>query len=276
MRPLRALPAEAARSLALLFTDIDGTITDADGRVPARVFTVLEACRAAGLAVVPVTGRPAGWCDLIARTWPVDGVIGENGGLFFRRLPGIGKGLDARMERVFAQDPAERARNRQVLEGLAMDVLMRWPGVALASDQPYRAFDLAIDFCEDVPRQPESTIDGIVAFLEGAGCRVKVSDIHVNAWFGDFDKASMCRRVGRDVFGLDLLGVHAHRAAYFGDSPNDAPLFAAFPVAVGVANVVDLAHRIDPLPAWVTDGRGCDGFVEGVTHLLALRATARA
>ncbi len=270
MRPVRDLTAAQARGVRVLFTDIDGTVTDEAGRIPAPVFTTLEAAQDAGLTVIPVTGRPAGWCDMIARTWPVAGVVGEHGGLFFRRGAGAGKGPDARMERIYAQGEATRVANRERLSRLAGEVLAAFPGAALASDQQYRAFDIAVDFCEDVPRLPEATITGIVSFLEDAGCHVKVSDIHVNAWFGEFDKASMCRRVG-ELFGLDLLGEDTGAAVYFGDSPNDAPLFAAFPLAIGVANVAALAHRMTKLPAFVTDGRGYEGFVEGVTHLLSLR-----
>ncbi|MCO4773026.1 MAG: HAD family phosphatase [Deltaproteobacteria bacterium] len=270
MRPIADLSAAQARGVELLFSDIDGTITDEAGRIPAQVFAILEEARDAGLTVIPVTGRPAGWCDMIARTWPVAGVVGENGGLFFRRGTGASKGPDARMERIYTQDAPTRVANRVRLTELTSKVLSAFPGAALASDQSYREFDIAVDFCEDVPRLPESDIDGIVRLLEEAGCHVKVSDIHVNAWFGEFDKASMCRRVG-ELLGLDLLGAHKERAVYFGDSPNDAPLFAAFPLAIGVANVAELAHRMETLPAFVTEGRGSDGFVQGVRRLLDLR-----
>lgn len=271
MRGIDELTAADAQGLRLLFTDIDGTVTDESGRIPARVFTALEAARDAGLEVIPVTGRPAGWCDLIARTWPVAGVVGENGGLWFRRRQEADRGAGARMERIYAQDEETRATNRERLLAVAEAVLREVPGAALASDQAYREFDVAVDFCEDVEHLGEDAIDAIVARFEGAGCHVKVSDIHVNAWYGAFDKASMCKRVGEEGYGLDLFGADGGAAVYFGDSPNDAPLFAAFPLAVGVANVRALAHRIEHLPAYVTAGRGCDGFVEGVERLLALR-----
>lgn len=271
MKPISQLTADEALEVAVVFTDIDGTITDEAGRIPARVFSALESVRSAGLALIPVTGRPSGWCDLIARTWPVDGVVGENGGLFFRRLGASTKGPGARMVRSWAQDSETRRINRERLSEVCLRVLERFPGAALASDQAYREFDIAVDFCEDVPRLPEEEIDGIVSFLEEAGCHVKVSDIHVNAWFGTFDKASMCQQAGREVLDLDLLGTDKHRAIYFGDSPNDAPLFAAFPLAVGVANVVGLTHRMETLPTFVTKGRGCEGFVEGIEQLLSLR-----
>ena len=274
MLPLSTLSGPAARAASVVFTDIDGTITDPAGRIPSSVFDAMERLGAAGLDVVPVTGRPAGWCDMVARTWPVRGVVGENGGLAFHRAGDAARGPDARMIRTYAQDPATRAANRERLTRLADQVLDAVPGTALASDQPYREFDIAVDFCEDVERLPEADIDRIVALLEEAGCNVKVSDIHVNAWFGAFDKASMCQRFGQDVLGLDLVGLDAGRAVYLGDSPNDAPLFAVFPMAIGVANVRDLAHRMQTLPAFVTEGRGCVGFVEAADRLIALRGDA--
>jgi len=267
MRPLRELdlPVDA------ILTDIDGTLTDASGRIPASVFDALERAKQAGLLVIPVTGRPAGWCDLIARTWPVDGVVGENGGLAFRRVEHDGQeGFEA----IWAQPDAERKRNRARLTELAESVLAAYPGAGLASDQPYREFDLAVDFCEDVAPLSDADIDGIVALLRGAGCTVKVSNIHVNAWFGAFDKASMCRRFLAEAFGWDLDGADRGRVAFFGDSPNDAPLFGLAGVPIGVANVAKLAHWMDRLPDWICDGDGAAGFVEGVDHLLALRGRA--
>lgn len=269
MLPISALPSEEAARLEALFFDIDGTITDSEGRIPARVFDAMERAQAMGLRVVPVTGRPAGWCDLIARTWPVDAVVGENGGLAFRRLvPGPeGRG----MERVYAQDLETRRSNRTRLNALADEVLQRHPGARLASDQPYREFDIAVDFCEDVPPLTSDEVDDMIAFLEEAGCHVKLSNIHVNAWFGSFDKASMCRRLARALGPWDLDNADSDRVAFFGDSPNDAPLFSLVQCSIGVANLKAMADRIATPPRYVTTGAGASGFVEGVDHLLLQR-----
>lgn len=267
MRPIEELSQVEASGIRAVFTDIDGTITDATGRIPSSVFAAMERVRDAGLQVVPITGRPAGWCDMIARTWPVDGVVGENGGLWFR----LGDGTDGprRMLRGWALPEEQRRAGRVRLRELGEQVLGMHRGAALASDQQYREFDLAIDFCEDVAPLPEAEVDDIVRFLAAAGCQVKVSNIHVNAWFGSFDKATMCRRYAREVWGWDVDGDGARRAVFFGDSPNDAPLFALFPLSIGVANVRRMAARIDPLPPFVTRGEGSLGFVEGLDAILA-------
>ena len=121
----------------------------------------MERLRAAGLIVIPVTGRPAGWCDLIARQWPVDGVVGENGAFYFRHI-------DARAAdgaRSMPSTPPTRAADRARLQAIRAEVLAEVPGAAVASDQAYREADLAIDFCEDVAPLPPEAIDRILADL---------------------------------------------------------------------------------------------------------------
>lgn len=248
-----------ARSLVGILCDIDDTLT-LHGRLIPAAFAALAEAQAAGLKVIPVTGRPGGWVDHLARMWPVDGVVGENGGLWY--FMGDGK-----LQRRFLQSAPEREENRRRLEGLAASILQAVPGTALASDQPYRELDIAIDFCEDVPRLPESAIDRIVACFDAAGATSKVSSIHVNGWFGDFDKLSGFARLAADL-GLSPVPEHW---AYIGDSANDAPMFAHFPVSVGVANVDAFLPRIPVWPRYRTSGEGGYGFAQLVARLLELR-----
>jgi HAD superfamily hydrolase (TIGR01484 family) len=265
MQPVANLPAGIAGNLLGLFTDIDDTITT-DGQLPAAAYQALERLHQAGLAVVPITGRPAGWCDMVARFWPVSGVVGENGAFYFRYDHAAKK-----MIRVFVASDAERAENRKKLAILSAKILAEVPGSAIASDQLYREADLAIDFCEDVPPLPRAAVDKIVALFEQAGAVAKVSSIHVNGWFGRYDKLSMTRRFVQDAMGLDLDAAK-ERFVFCGDSPNDAPMFSFFPFACGVANVKDFISRIDALPAYVSDGRGGQGFVEIADRILSARS----
>jgi HAD superfamily hydrolase (TIGR01484 family) len=267
MEPLAAIPAEAAARVRAVFTDIDDTLTTA-GRIPSAAFDAMWRLRAAGIAVVPVTGRPAGWCDHIARMWPVAGVVGENGAFYFR--------YDAprrKMDRVFILDAAARADLQRRLCLVGERILAEVPGAAIASDQAYRIHDLAIDYCEDVPPLPGESVDRIVSIFEQSGATAKVSSIHVNGWFGTYDKLAMTQILFRERFAVDL-DADKETAVFVGDSPNDAPMFAFFPLAVGVANIARFAGRLAATPAYVTN-RACGaGFAEVADALLEARVRA--
>ena len=264
MRPIGEFPAARRRAVRYLLTDIDDTLT-VDGRIPAEAFAAMARLRAAGLVVVPVTGRPAGWCDHIARMWPVDGVVGENGAFYFHH-----DDTARTMHRRYWRDAAARAADRHRLAEIEAQVLAAVPGAAVAADQAYREADLAIDFREDVAPLDDAAVARIVAIFEAAGAHSKVSSIHVNGWFGDYDKLSMTRCMFDELFGVDLDAARGE-TVFVGDSPNDAPMFVFFPDAVGVANVADFADRLDATPAWVTHARGGHGFAELAEALIAVR-----
>lgn len=267
MRPIADLPRAAARDLIGVFTDIDDTMTT-DGRLPAVAYAAVERLDQAGLKVIPITGRPAGWCDMIARFWPVAGVVGENGAFAFSYDHGAHV-----MRRHFVTDAVTRAENRSRLTDLAERILAEVPGAAVASDQLYREADLAIDFCEDVPRLPTSAVDRIVALFEEAGATAKVSSIHINGWFGRYDKLTTARAFAAEALGSDL-DLDEHRFLFCGDSPNDSPMFDFFAHACGVANVRDFEPPAITLPRFVSKARGADGFVEIVDHVLNAREAA--
>jgi HAD superfamily hydrolase (TIGR01484 family) len=260
MIPLAKAPHKDIANLRAVLADIDDTLT-LNGRLPAAAFKALEELRKAGLVVVPITGRPAGWCDHIARMWPVDAVVGENGAFTFRYDE-----KTHRMIRDYAQDAETRRANMARLRDIARKVLMRFPGAAIAADQAYREIDVAIDFCEDVEPLPLATAAKIKKMFEAEGAVAKISSIHVNAWFGDHDKQSMTRRLLRGTFKLDPTD-----AIYVGDSPNDAPMFARFPLSVGVANIAQYTALMDHLPRYVTEAEGGFGFAELAKVLIAAR-----
>jgi HAD superfamily hydrolase (TIGR01484 family) len=258
MRPLADLQTQGIRGL---FFDIDDTLTT-EGRLTALAYTALERWKAAGKIAVAVTGRPAGWCDHIARMWPVDAVVGENGAFYFR--------YDAKarlLEKRFLQDEPTRSANRSRLASIGARILTAVPGCALASDQLYRETDLAIDFCEDVPSLPLSAAERIADLMRAEGLTAKISSIHVNGWFGDYDKLGMAKLLAGERLGLDLDQARAN-FIYAGDSPNDSPMFRYFPVSVGVANVRRFATLLRSPPVFVTVAEAGAGFAELVDHLL--------
>lgn len=264
MRPLDALSDDVLSRVEVVLTDIDDTLTS-EGQLLAEPYAALQALARAGLAVVPITGRPAGWCDMIARFWPVAGVVGENGAFYFsydRRA--------RKMRQAFFATERERRENRRKLDALRDRILREVPGAGIASDQLYREADLAIDVCEDVEPLAQGEVERVLALFEEAGAVAKLSSIHVNGWFGSYDKLSMTRRFAADVLGIDLDADKA-RFIFTGDSPNDGPMFSFFPNSCGVANVTDFAGGETALPAFVACGRGGEGFVEIASRLLAAR-----
>jgi HAD superfamily hydrolase (TIGR01484 family) len=262
MRPLATMPDATRRAIRGVLTDIDDTLST-HGRIGAAAYAAMERLRDAGRLVIPITGRPVGWCDHIARMWPVDAVVGENGAFYMRH-----DDASRTLVRRFAHDEATRSANRARLAAIGERILTAVPGSALASDQRYRESDLAIDYCEDVAPLPRTEVDRIVALMQAEGMTAKVSSIHVNGWFGSFDKLSMTRIALSEIFGVDL-DLERERFVFVGDSPNDAPMFAYFPNAVGVANVRQFVDRIATLPSYVTRSEAGKGFAELADFLLA-------
>lgn len=243
-----------------VFTDIDGTLTKG-GRLPARSYQAIWDLHLQGIQVVPITGRPAGWCDMIARFWPVHGVVGENGALVYR--------FDGKkMHRHEFISREERPEHRAGLKKIAREVLALVPRARIASDQFCRRFDLAIDFAEDVhPALPDSDVQKIKKIFEQHGAHAKVSNIHVNGWFGEYDKLSACKWYCREWLKLDLAK-NQSAVAYVGDSPNDEPMFAFFQNAIGVANVKTFLKQMKHHPSLITKKEEAEGFAEFAGKLL--------
>jgi HAD superfamily hydrolase (TIGR01484 family) len=261
MQPLSSLPDAARRAFRGVLTDIDDTLST-HGRITAAAYAALSRLRAAGLLVVPITGRPAGWCDHIARMWPVDAVVGENGSLYMIHDDRKGK-----LRKRYVTDVAGRLAARARLDRIGEAIVRSVPGCALASDQAYRETDLAIDYCEDVAPLPREAVDHIVGLMRAEGMTVTISSIHVNGWFGRYDKLTMTRTLLREEFAIDL-DAERERFVFVGDSPNDAPMFGFFPYSVGVANVRRFADRIATAPGYVTAGEAGAGFAELVEFLV--------
>ena len=247
----------AASKIRVVFTDIDDTLTT-EGRLTHQAFKALWDLHSAGIQVVPVTGRPAGWCDHFARMWPIAGIVGENGAFYYRYDESAKK-----LKASYLLSEGERATLQKRLAKVQRKIFKAVPGAGLASDQAFRIHDLAIDFCEDVPALNEAEIQKIVDIFEAEGATAKVSSIHVNGWFGQWDKLSMIKRIAMEVLELDLdRPAHNRKAVYVGDSPNDEPAFAFFKYGIGVANIVEFAAQLKHPPKYVTKKIGGGGFQE--------------
>ncbi|GHV56006.1 haloacid dehalogenase [Spirochaetia bacterium] len=266
MKAISEMTHDEAAGVRFVLMDIDDTLTR-EGKLLASSYAALWKLKEAGIKVIPVTGRPAGWCDLIAREWPADGVVGENGALVFWEEPQGGSKLPSLKAEYH---PAAVKNDHPVLARTKERALSEFPTLRVAKDQFARLFDLALDFAEEDPVLPLSAAERIRDIALEEGAMAKVSSIHVNIWMGKYDKLSMAEHFLSNRFGWKS-GAGDREVVFAGDSPNDEPMFARFPLACAVANVCRYEGLIKQLPAFVASKECGDGFAEIAETILAKR-----
>lgn len=257
------LPLARLRPVVGVFTDIDDTLT-CDGTLDAVALEALAALHAAGVPVIAITGRPMGWSEPFARSWPVAAIVAENGAMAMFRQ-------GAALVTEYAQDAATRTHNAERLRAVAAMVLREVPGASLAQDSPGRVTDIAIDHSEFAHLDP-ARIERVVAVMQREGMNATVSSIHINGWYGGHTKLTGARWMAKRLFGRDL-DAEVERWVFVGDSTNDQAMFGHFPLSVGVANLRRFADQLHTWPACITDGERGAGFAEVAARLLAARSS---
>ena len=261
MDNLSAMSQQQLDEIKIILTDIDDTLTT-DGRLTGEAYVAMERLSESGYTVIPVTGRCAGWCDHIARMWPVGGVVGESGAFFYSYDHN-----SKMMQHKYCQTEKVRKENYGLLQKIKKTILANVPGAALASDHDFRLTDLAIDFAEDVSPLPFEKVSEIINIVEHAGAIAKTSSIHVNCWIGNHDKLTTSLMTLKQTFGVNELDFQKN-VLFIGDSPNDSKMFGYFKKSVGVANVIDFIDEIDEAPKYITFNHSGEGFVELADCLL--------
>lgn len=257
---LQVATAQDFQNIRGVCLDIDDTLST-EGKLTARAYSALWDLKNAGFFVIPITGRPSGWCDHIARFWPVNAVVGENGAFCFYMKDGKRARIDT--------PEFLKSKKTKKLSSLQKQLKKKWPKLQFASDQAYREADLAIDFCEDVKPWSEREVDEVTKFCKKAGAEAKISSIHINTWFGKYDKRKGFENLLRSKV-LPELPNDKKAWAFIGDSPNDEPLFEYFPISVGVANLSRFLKKMQCPPVWMATSKSGDGFEEFAKTLLRL------
>lgn len=266
MQPLSQWRLADRRGLIGVFTDIDDTLTT-DGAITPDALQALADLKAAGLHVIPITGRPMGWSVPFAAAWPVDAIVAENGALALRKALITSADADpAVLSKLYQQDATTRLANFARMQDVAARVLREVPGTALAQDSAGRETDIAIDHSEFTQLTPKR-IAQVVQLLQSEGMNATVSSIHVNGWFGAHNKWDGARWIVRELFGRDLKA-EINRWAYVGDSTNDQLMFEAFAHSIGVANIRRFEAQLTHKPRFVTAGERGAGFAEVVSAIL--------
>ncbi|UXH79028.1 HAD family hydrolase [Roseateles amylovorans] len=259
MRPLSSCSREEWRAVSGVLTDIDDTLTD-DGALPPAALDALHRLQAARIPVIAITGRPAGWSEPFAISWPVQGIVAENGGVLLHR-----EGEHLRTE--FTQPDEMRAANAERLHRCAADILARVPGATLARDSAGRLTDIAIDHSEFSTLSDEA-IAVVCDLMRSHGLTATVSSIHINGWIGHHSKWTAAHWAVQRLTGQAF---DPAQWVYVGDSTNDQLMFERVPLSVGVANVRRFLPMLAHLPAYVTEGERGVGFAEVAVAMLAAR-----
>ena len=276
MRNLADWPLADRRQLIGVFTDIDDTLTT-QGAITPEALQSLHALKAAGLHVIPITGRPLGWSEPFARgdvqrgiaPWPVDAIVAETGSaavtLYKNSLqpPSL---LGLPLSKLYQQDATTRAANYTRMQAVAQQVLREVPGAQLAQDSPGRETDIAIDHSEFSHLTPEQ-IAQAVQIIQRAGMTATVSSIHINGWFGAHNKLVGARWIVRELLGREL-DTELDRWAFVGDSTNDQVMFEHFTHSVGVANIRRFEAQLAHLPRYITASERGAGFAEMARAIL--------
>ena len=264
IKPISEISESLCKNLEYVFTDIDDTITE-HGKIPPETIESIWKLYKSGINIVPVTGRPAGWCDHIARMWPVKGIIGENGAFYYC--------YDEKKRKVirkYLQTDDVRKEGQLKLNTIRERVLKEVPGCGIASDQPFRVADLAVDFTEDVGPLSQKEIDKICKIAEEEGATYKVSSIHVNCWYGDYDKLTCFNIFLKDLTGKSLQQME-DKIIFAGDSLNDEPMFEKLKYTIAVANIKSFLDRLKYFPTYITEKESAKGFTEATETILEKR-----
>jgi HAD superfamily hydrolase (TIGR01484 family) len=287
MLPLSDWPWEARRNIVGVFTDIDDTLTT-EGAITPDALQALADLKAAGLFVIPITGRPIGWCEPFvtgknAAAWPVDAMVAENGGVAIvpqgaenlskiglQPLQNLREPLSKPYQKVYQLDAASRANNTDRMAQVAAQVLAEVPGVALTRDGGGRETDLAFDYAEHAQLTP-AKVRQVLDVLHRAGMHTTVSSIHIHGCFGDFNKWMGACWIAQTLLGRHLAAELDHWV-FVGDSGNDQAMFQQFRHSVGVANIARFADRLTHLPTYVTQSARGAGFAEVARAILEARA----
>jgi HAD superfamily hydrolase (TIGR01484 family) len=255
MRPVSQLPeVERSRLRGLLF-DLDDTLLD-HGRLSVAALDALYRLSRAGLLLLGVTGRPASWGQVLARQWPVDAMVTENGIL---GLVPTGRGVTL-LDRL---TPEQRQQRRAELARIVATVRERFRELVPSDDSLGRLADATLDIGETQQVDPR-IVGAASAFAQELGARTVRSSVHLHLSLDVDDKASGVLRVLSSLFGVSPGEARA-QFAFIGDSENDAACFAAFHTTVGVAN---LRGEFSLPPRFITSAPRGSGFVELADVLL--------
>ena len=73
-------------------------------------------------------------------------------------------------------------------------------GAPLRAELREGQVDLALDYCEEVPRLPTELVQRAIELFQAAGFSARASSVHINAWHGVFDKGPTALQLLEDLY----------------------------------------------------------------------------
>ncbi|ABM03845.1 HAD-superfamily hydrolase, subfamily IIB [Psychromonas ingrahamii 37] len=260
-KPLADMSVTQASAIKWLLTDVDDTLTW-QGKLPPETLIALEKLTAVGINVVAITGASAGWCDQIARLWPVHGVIGENGAFWMQ------KNATGFITRESIPIDTMKSQQMALIKHLRL-LLEDYPDIDFACDQSFRYCDVAINLSQDRPPVDQKICDELLIkvrnlTVDGQSVNATLSSIHLNVWIGNHNK----RLSAEQYLFAHNVQMNFNEIAYIGDSLNDEAMFAWLPLTFGVKNIERLLPQFETKPAYITNKNGGYGFAELADFIL--------
>jgi hydroxymethylpyrimidine pyrophosphatase-like HAD family hydrolase len=236
----------------LIATDMDGTLTRT-GKFSADLLQALDQLQQAGIPVVIVTGRSAGWVGGLVHYLPVAGAIAENGGVY----------IDTNGRSEILTPDWDGQTHRPQLAQLFARLQQRWPQIQPSPDNPFRLTDWTFAVTDVTP--PDLPV--LQQVCQDWGWDLTYSTVQVHLFKPGQSKAIALQQVLKTHFP----GIDPEAVLTVGDSPNDESLFdpQRFPHSLGVANISHYWHKLSHHPTWVSQAAELDGFLEMVRALIA-------
>lgn len=260
MLPIDQLGDVEARRLDGLLFDLDDTFLDR-GRLTEQAYASLFRLRESALALFVVTGRPSSWGTLLARQWPIDAALTENGSIAVMARDGAAEQIDLEMSE-------GRATRAEQLMRIVGELRAKFPDFEPSEDVTGRISDYTFDVGER-RHVRRARVSEAAAFARELGARTLASTVHLHITLDGLDKASGMIRLLHRLRGVDpTLG--RYRYAFIGDSENDESCFAAFHTTIAVRN---LSGRPSVMPRFCTSSDRSAGFVEAAEVLVRRRAS---
>ncbi|NES99250.1 MAG: HAD family phosphatase [Sphaerospermopsis sp. SIO1G1] len=240
------------QNIRLIATDMDGTLT-LNGKFTSSVLQALEHLAAAGIIVLIVTGRSAGWVNGIKSLMPITGALAENGGLFYS---------SHNSESITLTTISDLVNHRQQLATTFAKLQHHFPHLKESADNSFRLTDWTFDVSSLTLEQ----IQQLNSLCQQEGWGFTYSNVQCHIKPQGQDKSIGLLKVLQQYFpdySLDQI-------LTVGDSPNDETLFDShhFPVSVGVANINNYLDQLKFQPKYITSAEEGKGFLELSEYIL--------